>query len=591
MKNIIKVFLNDCKHIGRNVVALVVVMGLAVLPSLYAWFNILSNWDPYGPESTSNIKVAVAYDDTGINISGMDINISTNIVEALKTNDTIGWVFTDSTDEAIEGGWSGDYYAALIMPADFSKDMVSFLADNMTHPEIIYYTNQKKNAIAPKITDKAKTAVQQQVNATFISTLTEAIMKSADVADNIGDKNKADSTLESGSDSMNNSLIDILIAKFQVINTQVVTFDNVLSALSNIITTAQTSADTAKGISPDISGTFEGERAILNELNKTIGQSSLIDSSLFSTISHDIDAVSGYMNSISSIYNDMGYNIDDFNKSISQMGESINNTLVMVRNIEDNLNETTNKLVEFKNSGVYSLLQTAISFNTDELASFISAPVAITTEDLYPITNYGSAMSPFYSVLSIWVGALILVAIIHVKVHPFDGIKVNSVEAFFGRYITFFLIGQAQALLITLGDLFFIGIQCIHPFKFWFAAAFTSFVFTMITYSLTVAFENVGEAAAVVIMVIQVAGAGGTFPIQCLPAIYQAIYKYLPFTYAMDALRECVGGTYSWYYWKCILALLVYVGICLFIGLVIAKPCRKLNAIVDKSKEKSEIMI
>lgn len=591
MKNIIKVFLNDCKHIGRNVVALVVVMGLAVLPSLYAWFNILSNWDPYGPESTSNIKVAVAYDDTGINISGMDINISTNIVEALKTNDTIGWVFTDSTDEAIEGVWSGDYYAALIMPADFSKDMVSFLADNMTHPEIIYYTNQKKNAIAPKITDKAKTAVQQQVNATFISTLTEAIMKSADVADNIGNKNKADSTLESGSDSMNNSLIDILIAKFQVINTQVVTFDNVLSALSNIITTAQTSADTAKGISPDISGTFEGERAILNELNKTIGQSSLIDSSLFSTISHDIDAVSGYMNSISSIYNDMGYNIDDFNKSISQMGESINNTLVMVRNIEDNLNETTNKLVEFKNSGVYSLLQTAISFNTDELASFISAPVAITTEDLYPITNYGSAMSPFYSVLSIWVGALILVAIIHVKVHPFDGIKVNSVEAFFGRYITFFLIGQAQALLITLGDLFFIGIQCIHPFKFWFAAAFTSFVFTMITYSLTVAFENVGEAAAVVIMVIQFAGAGGTFPIQCLPAIYQAIYKYLPFTYAMDALRECVGGTYSWYYWKCILALLVYVGICLFIGLVIAKPCRKLNAIVDKSKEKSEIMI
>lgn len=591
MKNIIKVFLNDCKHIGRNVVALVVVMGLAVLPSLYAWFNILSNWDPYGPESTSNIKVAVAYDDTGINISGMDINISTNIVEALKTNDTIGWVFTDSTDEAIEGVWSGDYYAALIMPADFSKDMVSFLADNMTHPEIIYYTNQKKNAIAPKITDKAKTAVQQQVNATFISTLTEAIMKSADVADNIGNKNKADSTLESGSDSMNNSLIDILIAKFQVINTQVVTFDNVLSALSNIITTAQTSADTAKGISPDISGTFEGERAILNELNKTIGQSSLIDSSLFSTISHDIDAVSGYMNSISSIYNDMGYNIDDFNKSISQMGESINNTLVMVRNIEDNLNETTNKLVEFKNSGVYSLLQTAISFNTDELASFISAPVAITTEDLYPITNYGSAMSPFYSVLSIWVGALILVAIIHVKVHPFDGTKVNSVEAFFGRYITFFLIGQAQALLITLGDLFFIGIQCIHPFKFWFAAAFTSFVFTMITYSLTVAFENVGEAAAVVIMVIQVASAGGTFPIQCLPAIYQAIYKYLPFTYAMDALRECVGGTYSWYYWKCILALLVYVGICLFIGLVIAKPCRKLNAIVDKSKEKSEIMI
>lgn len=586
MKNIFKVFWNDAKHIGRNVVALVVVMGLAVLPSLYAWFNILSNWDPYGSESTSNIKVAVAYDDEGVNISGLDINISSNIIEALKTNDTIGWVFTDTTDEAIEGVWAGDYYAALIMPRDFSKDMVSFLADNMTHPEIIYYTNQKKNAIAPKITDKAKTAVQQQVNATFISTLTEAIMKSADIADNIG-ANQNTTAYASG-----NSILDILIAKFQVINTQVSAFENVLTALSNIIGTAESTAETARGIStPELTGDFSTEKALLNELIRVADKSSLMDSSVFGAISRDIDSVTGYMNSISDIYSDVGYNIDDFNNSIGQMGSSIDNTLAMVKDLKDNLDETTNKLIDFKNSGVYSLLQTAIAFNSEELSAFVASPVAIATEDLYPISNYGSAMSPFYSVLSIWVGALILVAIIHVKVHPFDGVRINSVEAFFGRYLTFFLIGQAQALLITLGDLFFIGIQCVHPFKFWFAAAFTSFVFTMITYSLTVAFENVGEALAVVIMVIQVAGAGGTFPIQCLPTVYQAIYKYLPFTYAMDALRECVGGTYSWYYWKCILALFIYVLICLFIGLVVAIPCRKLNAIVDKSKKKSEIMI
>ncbi len=586
MKNIFKVFWNDAKHIGRNVVALVVVMGLAVLPSLYAWFNILSNWDPYGSESTSNIKVAVAYDDEGVNISGLDINISSNIIEALKTNDTIGWVFTDTTDEAIEGVWAGDYYAALIMPSDFSKDMVSFLADNMTHPEIIYYTNQKKNAIAPKITDKAKTAVQQQVNATFISTLTEAIMKSADIADNIG-ANQNTTAYASG-----NSILDILIAKFQVINTQVSAFENVLTALSNIMGTAESTAETARGIStPELTGDFSTEKALLNELIRVADKSSLMDSSVFGAISRDIDSVTGYMNSISDIYSDVGYNIDDFNNSIGQMGSSIDNTLAMVKDLKDNLDETTNKLMDFKNSGVYSLLQTAIAFNSEELSAFVASPVAIATEDLYPISNYGSAMSPFYSVLSIWVGALILVAIIHVKVHPFDGVRINSVEAFFGRYLTFFLIGQAQALLITLGDLFFIGIQCVHPFKFWFAAAFTSFVFTMITYSLTVAFENVGEALAVVIMVIQVAGAGGTFPIQCLPTVYQAIYKYLPFTYAMDALRECVGGTYSWYYWKCILALFIYVLICLFIGLVVAIPCRKLNAIVDKSKKKSKIMI
>ena len=591
MKNIFRVFANDWKRIGRNVVALVVVMGLSVLPSLYAWFNILSNWDPYGSDSTSNIKVAVAYDDTGIDISGMNVNISTNIIEALKTNDTIGWVFTDTSEEAIEGVWAGDYYAALIMPEDFSRDMVSFLADNMTHPEIIYYTNQKKNAIAPKITDKAKTAVQQQVNATFISSLTEAIMKSADIADNIGAIKDSDGNTINKEHISGNSILDILIAKLQVVNTQVSTFDSVLTAVSNIISTAQSTSDTAAAISPDLSVKFDSEKAILNELNNTIGKSNLIDSTIFANIANDINTIQGYMNSVSEIYDDMGYNVADFDNSISQMGSSIANTSELVHNLENQLSDSITKLVDFKSSGTYSLLQTAVAFNTEELASFISAPVTIGTVDLYPIENYGSAMSPFYSVLSIWVGALILVAIIHVKVHPFCGYNITSVQAFFGRYLTFFLIGQAQALLITLGDLFFIGIQCLHPFKFWLAASFTSFVFTMITYSLTVAFENVGEAVAVVIMVIQVAGAGGTFPIQCLPTVYQAIYKYLPFTYAMDALRECVGGTYSWYYWKCIIALLIYVGICLFIGLVVAIPCRKLNATVNKSKEKSGVMI
>jgi len=384
MKNIFRVFANDWKRIGRNVVALVVVMGLSVLPSLYAWFNILSNWDPYGSDSTSNIKVAVAYDDTGIDISGINVNISTNIIEALKTNDTIGWVFTDTSEEAIEGVWAGDYYAALIMPEDFSRDMVSFLADNMTHPEIIYYTNQKKNAIAPKITDKAKTAVQQQVNATFISSLTEAIMKSADIADNIGAIKDSDGNNINKENVSGNSILDILTAKLQVVNTQVSTFDSVLTAVSNIISTAQSTSDTAAAISPDLSVKFDSEKAILNELNNTIGKSNLIDSTIFANIANDINTIQGYMNSVSEIYDDMGYNVADFDNSISQMGSSIANTLELVHNLESQLSDSITKLVDFKSSGTYSLLQTAVAFNTEELASFISAPVTIGTVDLYP---------------------------------------------------------------------------------------------------------------------------------------------------------------------------------------------------------------
>jgi putative membrane protein len=62
MLNIFRIFISDFKRLKTNVVAVVMVIGLSILPCLYAWFNILSNWSPYGPDATSNIKVAVASD-------------------------------------------------------------------------------------------------------------------------------------------------------------------------------------------------------------------------------------------------------------------------------------------------------------------------------------------------------------------------------------------------------------------------------------------------------------------------------------------------------------------------------------------------
>lgn len=175
-------FYTGPQRISTNVVAIVVLIGLTVIPSLYAWFNTLSNWDPYGTDSTSRIKVAVASDDPGVTIDGVTVNIGDQIISNLKANTTIGWVFTDSTQEAIDGVYSGDYYAALVLPSDFTSDMVSFLSDSLEHPQIQYYCNQKKNAIAPKITDKAKKAVQSQTNSTFVNTLTKSLVSASSAA-------------------------------------------------------------------------------------------------------------------------------------------------------------------------------------------------------------------------------------------------------------------------------------------------------------------------------------------------------------------------------------------------------------------------
>lgn len=588
MKNIYRIFLSDWKRISKNVVAVVVVIGLTILPSLYAWFNILSNWDPYGKESTSQIKVAVASDDSGTSMEGMQLNMGDNIISALQSNDTIGWVFTDTTADAINGVYSGEYYAALIIPSDFSAKMLSFISDDINHPEIEYYTNQKKNAIAPKITDKAKTAVQEQVNQTFINTITTTLAKALSGVNNVTGSNSAISD--------NVSAFDTLLLGVGNINNQLDSYSILLDALINVTDSSVTAMNLASASYSSDTLDITGQQKLIEGLIKISDYLKGTDNTLTnldaSEIKENLGQLSSVLKNISDIYDRAGGNITQFTASVLEIKNNLYDTKVIVDELKSKITGVYDNLKMLNTSSGYEMLMNVLKFDANDLGTFISAPVEISTEKIYPIETYGSAMTPFYTVLAIWVGALILVAIIHVNVKPQkEHPDINPVQAYFGRYIIFFLIGQAQALLVTLGDLYFIGIQCISPFKFWFAASVTSFVFSIFMYSLTVAFGNVGEALAVVIMVIQVAGAGGTFPVEVLPKVYQYIYKYLPFTYAMNALRETVGGFYKFNYWKYLAILSVYVLISLFIGLVVAIPCRKLNEKIEKSKHRSEVMI
>ena len=181
----------------------------------------------------------------------------------------------------------------------------------------------------------------------------------------------------------------------------------------------------------------------------------------------------------------------------------------------------------------------------------------------------------------------------HTPLHPAPDIPADAkrYEKFFGRYFIFFAVGQLQALLITLGNLLYIGIQCYHPFLYWVACAFSSFIFTFFMYSLTVAFGNIGEALGIVLLVVQVAGSGGTFPIEVLPNAYQIIYRFLLFPYSMDALRECIAGMYRYDYIKNLAFLSIYIVVSLIIGLFLQKPFEKLNHMIERSKEKSGVML
>ena len=171
MQNIKRIIKGDARRIFSSVVAIVILMGLCLVPCLYAWFNIFSNWDPYGKDATSRIRVSVVSLDKGADVLGIEVNLGDTIIGALESNDQIGWVFADSKEEALWRVYSSDCYAALVVPEDFSRDFISFLTLRFEHPQLIYYENGKKNAIAPKITGQAKTAVTNQVNTTVLQTL------------------------------------------------------------------------------------------------------------------------------------------------------------------------------------------------------------------------------------------------------------------------------------------------------------------------------------------------------------------------------------------------------------------------------------
>ena len=317
------------------------------------------------------------------------------------------------------------------------------------------------------------------------------------------------------------------------------------------------------------------------QLNSTMNQ---MQSSLNSTQAI-LSGVDADFSGVTDILNDYSATLSSGSKGLVESRDS-------AVEMQGKLQEVILDISELNNSEDYKELVNILKTDPSLLGSFFSSPVQLDSEPVYEIKTYGSAMSPFYTILALWVGALILVAIIHVKVKPEPGlVGIKPYQQYFGRYITFFLIGQVQTLITICGDLFYIKIQCHNPFLFWLAGSMSSFVFTIFIYSLTVAFENIGEALAVVIMVIQVAGAGGTFPIETLPKVYQYIYKFLPFPYGMNAMRETIGGMYALDYWKYIGTLAIYVLISLFIGLVVAIPFRKLNKIIEHSKEKSDVMV
>ncbi|MCT4476542.1 YhgE/Pip domain-containing protein [Peribacillus frigoritolerans] len=248
--------------------------------------------------------------------------------------------------------------------------------------------------------------------------------------------------------------------------------------------------------------------------------------------------------------------------------------------IETKIKALASKMREFDKS--YNL-EEVIDFLRNDIeqeSEFFSEPVLLNKHSLFPIPNYGSAMSPFFTALSLWVGGTILISMLSVGVSQ----KVYSpYQIYIGRYLIFFIIGVMQALSVSIGNIILIDVYVADKFEYILFSVLISTVFTLIVYTFVSVLGNVGKGISVVLMVLQISSSGGTFPIQVTPPFFQHINPYLPFTYAVGLLRESVGGITWSVAGKDIFILILFLIFTLILGVILKKP---LHARTQKMKDK-----
>ena len=208
--------------------------------------------------------------------------------------------------------------------------------------------------------------------------------------------------------------------------------------------------------------------------------------------------------------------------------------------VNSKINELADRIREIQGETDINEMIELLRNDPEAEKNFFEEPVKLSKNELFPIPNYGSGMTPFYTVLAIWVGGLLLISLLAVDVHDREGL--TGRERYFGRMFTFLTIGLLQTLVVTLGDWLLIGSYIAHPVWFVLFGLIISIVFMTLIYTLVSVFGDVGKAMVIVLLVLQIAGAGGTYPVILLPKLFQAISPFLPFTYAIDLMREAVGG-------------------------------------------------
>lgn len=858
IKHTFQLYALDWKRIAKNPIAVLLMIALMIIPSLYAWFNIKALWDPYS--NTGELPIAVYSADAGASFQGKDIEIGDQVIDNLHENKQLGWRFVDSKEQVVEGVKSGKYYAGIYLPKDFSEDLLSFTSGDIKKPKIEYYLNQKINAIAPKITDKGASSIQQEITDEFIKTASSTLLSvfneiGYNIDENLVSINKVKDLILKTNDNLDeidqytqeivavqgklpelkqklaqaNQMqsylpqIDDLGQKLVALNQkfpelkqqasviltlqqkipeiqqagqQLATVDSDFASIQqtltdgineakqglqiiqqvqqilpdvqklgnqadDLATTTKNGAEQLKGAVPSIANSVQvtlgsisqvatTTSSIVGTINQAIADNELTDAeraNLEQLLQDFIDNVNRQKDANNSVISFMeqlkaqadangmteasqalttiinqlhtintaldtltqrlanlkqavqNNNVDDIRNYLGQIQDAannvanlanaidvqqisntittvldkvistittaqgvlnqaqqidfaslLNNTQQTVANaipilekyqqqmpaigqevhdanvllnghmdtivngintgaslynnelpvVEQRLNQAANfmqndwpgvkndinqglnvaneKLPEVESAlnmatdliqndwpSIRSGIQKAaaainqgdqtidfgeviklLKLDAQKESNFFAEPVDLETNTMYPIANNGSASTPFYTALCLWVGAVLFSSVTTTDFYldKKDRGKYTKREQFSARMLTYMTMGIAQALVVTLGNYFLLGVYVKNPVWSVLFALLIVIAFTMMVYVLVALFGTVGKGIAIIILVLSISGGGGNYPIQVSGKFFQAVNPWLPFTHAVNLLRESAGGIY-----------------------------------------------
>jgi putative membrane protein len=618
IKGITEIFKNDIKAIIRNPVVIFVLIVIICIPALYALLNIQATWDPYS--ETSNIQVAVVDNDLGYTTNGSHYNVGNNLVDDLKNNTNFSWQFVDK-QTALDGVKNGKYYAALIIPGNFSENLLSIETTTPQQAKIQYIVNDKLNPVAPRLTNAGADEVQTKINNEIIKTVDGIIFgKLSDVGE-IAKENKAQFLkLKSFVNELNGKIgtIDSSIAEA---NSDMDTINDIWPQISAALPEIQKYSNYARTnydslynqVMSDPQKSLAKVQSMESQVNTTITGLKLVDATLTSLynatgnqelkpVITQIETDINYANQALAVLNEIENDIKtgksptgklaELKTLIDKMDNGVNTLVANKATINQKINRATAGLglVNSKwplikssipiaaaklNSINVNDINELISFsdvNQDDVKNYFESPVELNKETMYPVSNYGSALSPFYIPISLWIGCIIAVAMLSMRVKT--GRIYNAASVYLGRMGIFLIISILQALLVAFGALY-LHVQISSALLFILTTLYIGICAMIIVYSMTSAFGNAGKALAIIILVLQITATAGIFPLEILPPFFQAIHPYLPLTYAVGALREVIAGVIWGTYWYNILYLTIFPIVAFVLTLLIKEKVDK----------------